>query len=554
MALAARPSAPATGLAPARLARRAHEHGRAPRRRRAGRARPAPAVPRGELALGGRELPRAEPRVAVVRGAVRPARLQPGRAAAPARRREARHRRLRPVGMGGAARPVRRRPGGARPLPRARATRSCRPSRCCLRSRWSRSPTRSSPGRSTNKQYAVDVLATVVVLLAAARFADRVAEPRVAVGLAALGALVVWLSFPSAFVLAGAGARPPRPAASRARAACPSSRSGRSGWPGSAASPSPTPRSRAASRRCRTRSRRGSGGFLGDDGRERRRDRARGRRPLRHGRSGPRGRRPRPRGARRRPRARLRGGRRGRLPARIGLPRDDPPRAARGRAGRRGGSARTRCCPARPSGRCRSSRCSSPAAWSRRSATRVGRASSSSRWPRWCSGSRSLPRPATRSTRGARRRWRRSSRSSRARRPRPIACSSTTSRSTGPLVPRMRLRRRGGAPRARRRAAPPPAAARLTRPVGSRARLGPAALRRRPARRVVLGRVSSARRCAGSRPHPRTWVVLSNEPDERRAELLAALDARGTRLRTIGGDGDEGVARAYLYDLSRPPS
>ena len=58
---------------------------------------------------------------------------------------------------------------------------------------------------ATNKQYAVDVLATVVVLLAAARFADRVAEPAVAVGLAALGALVVWLSFPSAFVLAGAG-------------------------------------------------------------------------------------------------------------------------------------------------------------------------------------------------------------------------------------------------------------------------------------------------------------------------------------------------------------
>ena len=55
-------------------------------------------------------------------------------------------------------------------------------------------------------------------------------------------------------------------------------------------------------------------------------------------------------------------------------------------------------------------------------------------------------------------------------------------------------------------------------------------------------------------PHRRTWVVISNEPDERRAELLATLDARGTRLRTIGGDGDEGVARAYLYDLSRPPS
>ena len=48
--------------------------------------------------------------------------------------------------------------------------------------------------------------------------------------------------------------------------------------------------------------------------------------------------------------------------------------------------------------------------------------------------------------------------------------------------------------------------------------------------------------------------MISNEPDERRAELLATLDERGTRLRTIGGDGDEGVARAYLYDLSRPPS
>ena len=55
-------------------------------------------------------------------------------------------------------------------------------------------------------------------------------------------------------------------------------------------------------------------------------------------------------------------------------------------------------------------------------------------------------------------------------------------------------------------------------------------------------------------PDARTWVVISNEPDERRAELLATLDERGTRLRTIGGDGDEGVARAYLYDLSRPPS
>ena len=55
-------------------------------------------------------------------------------------------------------------------------------------------------------------------------------------------------------------------------------------------------------------------------------------------------------------------------------------------------------------------------------------------------------------------------------------------------------------------------------------------------------------------PHRRTWVAISNEPDERRAELLATLDARGTRLRTIGGDGDEGVARAYLYDLSRPQS
>ena len=58
----------------------------------------------------------------------------------------------------------------------------------------------------TNKQYAVDVLATVIVLLAAVRYADRATEPRVAIGLAALGAVVVWLSFASAFALAGAGA------------------------------------------------------------------------------------------------------------------------------------------------------------------------------------------------------------------------------------------------------------------------------------------------------------------------------------------------------------
>ena len=68
----------------------------------------------------------------------------------------------------------------------------------------------------------------------------------------------------------------------------------------------------------------------------------------------------------------------------------------------------------------------------------------------------------------------------------------------GPLVPRMRLRRRGGAARARRRAASPPAVARLTRPVGSRARVGSAALRRRPARRVVLGQ-SRARDAAQAR-------------------------------------------------------
>lgn len=55
-------------------------------------------------------------------------------------------------------------------------------------------------------------------------------------------------------------------------------------------------------------------------------------------------------------------------------------------------------------------------------------------------------------------------------------------------------------------------------------------------------------------PQRRTWVVLSNLPRDQRAELLAALDARGTRLRTIAGDGDEGVARAYLYDLSRRAS
>lgn len=58
---------------------------------------------------------------------------------------------------------------------------------------------------SEAKQYAGDVLASVLVLLVAGRVSGGGLRPRDAAGLAALGAAVVWFSHPSVFVLAGVG-------------------------------------------------------------------------------------------------------------------------------------------------------------------------------------------------------------------------------------------------------------------------------------------------------------------------------------------------------------
>jgi hypothetical protein len=74
--------------------------------------------------------------------------------------------------------------------------------------------------------------------------------------------------------------------------------------------------------------------------------------------------------------------------------------------------------------------------------------------------------------------------------------------------------------------------------------------------RLVVGRDlgDAANRYAADvarlRARHRVWVVLSDLPNRSRAQILAALDKRATRRREYDAGRDESAARAYLYLFS----